>query len=1006
LRVFSLKNLNQNLKSFFEIMAPAKFHGHCQPVRAVVKLGSALALMSLWSCESKLNVTVSRGASKCKSAETSQAGTCVENTVGVKLGSDADGKTVTGSFKVSAVFAETVSGFEMADVTVTNGKVSVLSSTDQINYTLTVVPTKSGAVTVTVPKDAASSAAGLKSASSNVISTTYAAPATSSSSSSPSAAASTTLTLEAISDFILPYNASNYTLDLMMSGVNGTLTCDDSALSVSSSNSSVISASGITWTGTVPRCQAVISSVSNATGTSTLTFTARDSRGNAATQSAVATVQSSLVFGSNSLEFISGLRNELWQPYSATIAGGRLFIADTYNFRIQFWNSMPSTQYTPADGTLSGSHPGVVGQYSVTATDQYSYLVLSKLSTDGTRLFAVDMQGSRVLIWNTIPSSAGTPPDLVLGQSSFSTVSGGAASNSSLFWPLGVASNGTKLAVADTMHHRVLIWNTMPTTNGQAADVVVGQTTMSGATPAVSASGLLSPTSVAMYQNKLIVSDGGNRVLIWNNIPTANGASANIVLGQTNFTNSAANAGGSAAANTFSSVNDVFAYSGKLSVTDTGNNRVLIFNTIPTSNFAAAEIVLGQSTFTTTSANRGQATPSGDSLNSPYASAFDGNNFVVSDLTNNRVLIWNGTPTSNGQAADVTVGAPSFTTTGDGVFTSSTRQSPNKSSRCGSRMYVADKRRNRVLVWNNYADQSNLAPDIVLGQTSFTSATQNAGGVSASSLYGPQGVFCDGTRLLVADSYNNRVLMWTTLPTSSGQAADIVIGQANMTSSGSAATSTGLSAPTGVWSTGSVLYIADTSNNRVLKYNTIPASNGAAASLAVGQTNLTNSSSGCTAAGLSQPSNVMVTGTKLIISDQGNARVNIWNSIPGSSGLPADVIVGQPNATTCVVGSASSSTMNNPEGIASDGTKLYVADRNNFRILIYNTIPTATGTAASSVYGQSDFTTTLINGFATGSPRGKLSATKLLSPNGLDYSGGYLFISDSANQRLLAIPAP
>ena len=49
---------------------------------------------------------------------------------------------------------------------------------------------------------------------------------------------------------------------------------------------------------------------------------------------------------------------------------------------------------------------------------------------------------------------------------------------------------------------------------------------------------------------------------------------------------------------------------------------------------------------------------------------------------------------------------------------------------------------------------------------------------------GPSGLYSDGTRLFVADKLNNRVLIWNAWPTANGQAADVVLGQAAMTSNG------------------------------------------------------------------------------------------------------------------------------------------------------------------------------------------------------------------------------
>ena len=50
-----------------------------------------------------------------------------------------------------------------------------------------------------------------------------------------------------------------------------------------------------------------------------------------------------------------------------------------------------------------------------------------------------------------------------------------APSQNALRVPTGVATDGQRLVVADTDNNRVLIWNSIPTSNNQPADVVVGQ---------------------------------------------------------------------------------------------------------------------------------------------------------------------------------------------------------------------------------------------------------------------------------------------------------------------------------------------------------------------------------------------------------------------------------------------------------------------------------------------------------------------------------------------------
>ena len=76
---------------------------------------------------------------------------------------------------------------------------------------------------------------------------------------------------------------------------------------------------------------------------------------------------------------------------------------------------------------------------------------------------------------------------------------------------------------------------------------------------------------------------------------------------------------------------------------------------------------------------------------------------------------------------------------------------------------------------------------LVLGQEQMTTQDINHLGPSASSLSSPTAVTTDGTRLLISDTGNNRVLVYLALPTGSYQAADLVLGQTNFTNVAQAA---------------------------------------------------------------------------------------------------------------------------------------------------------------------------------------------------------------------------
>lgn len=94
------------------------------------------------------------------------------------------------------------------------------------------------------------------------------------------------------------------------------------------------------------------------------------------------------------------------------------------------------------------------------------------LASDGTRLLLADSNNNRVLVWQSLPESH-TPPDLVLGQPDFDSSDAGRGPEQ-LNWPGQIATGrGGLAAVADSDNDRILIWREFPTSSGQAADLVL-----------------------------------------------------------------------------------------------------------------------------------------------------------------------------------------------------------------------------------------------------------------------------------------------------------------------------------------------------------------------------------------------------------------------------------------------------------------------------------------------------------------------------------------------------
>ena len=159
------------------------------------------------------------------------------------------------------------------------------------------------------------------------------------------------------------------------------------------------------------------------------------------------------------------------------------------------------------------------------------------------------------------------------------------------------------------------------------------------------------------------------------------------------------------------------------------------------------------------------------------------------------------------------------------------------------KLFISDTGQNRVFIWNSIPNEEYAEPDIILGQADFGDTGRNAGGlVNAQSLQYPSGIWSDGERLIVADAWNHRVLVWLTFPTKNGQAADVVIGQEDFTQNqpnikgiGSNPNAQSLNWPYGVFSDGRHLWICDTGNRRILFYENIPQKNFQAADKVIGK---------------------------------------------------------------------------------------------------------------------------------------------------------------------------
>jgi hypothetical protein len=623
----------------------------------------------------------------------------------------------------------------------------------------------------------------------------------------------------------------------------------------------------------------------------------------------------------------------------------------------------------------------------------------------GGKFFVLDKYSNRLVIYNSAPSSNSDLPNVVVGQSSLTeayvnntpgnigSVSAYGLYNPSGFW-VGSVGGSDKLMIADTNNHRVLIWNSIPTTNHAPADVVIGQGDMisSNIDGTDVARGVQNPWDVFSDGTKVYVADYNNhRVLIWNTVPTTNFIAPNVYLGQTSNTDQ------SNACNVdykFRNPRSVWSDGSKLFVANSACHRVSVYDSIPTTNTQAPNTSICQASLTTSSTSKTATT-----CRTPTKVKMVGTKLLVADSGNHRIKVWNSLPASgdHGVASDFVVG-DSNTNNGNGSQ-QWRLNSPTSFAMAGTTLYVADTNNARVVGHTTFptGDASNAAFQI--GQEDWNKVTiNNYGATSAKNFDDIEGIAWDGTQFFVADPARNRVMVWNGTPTSNNQDADFVIGQGNFLNTTSGRSQSQLSQPRGICTGGGKLWVPDTGNRRVMVFDLPISSNMPAASAVLGVDSWTTRPAWDTGkSSVNQAWKCFYDGTKFYVIDRQYDRVLIWNSLPSMSSVTdnpaADVQVG-----TAAGNKTSQNGLYDPNSLYSDGTSLYIVDSTNNRIMVWNTIPTTDDANADFLLGTPpDWTSR---------PAGT-SIVDMSYPRDITGDGsGKIYVLDDNNERILVFNSP
>ena len=408
----------------------------------------------------------------------------------------------------------------------------------------------------------------------------------------------------------------------------------------------------------------------------------------------------------------------------------------------------------------------------------------------GDMLFVSDAGNHRVLVWDQFPEENGEPSNVVLGQEDFAdcmenrglsttldemtsglgdenldgfTIS--KAEEDTLSLPAGLCVIEGKLYVVDSGNHRVARWNGIPSEDGEPPTLVMGQDNLeeneANRQGLVGSGSLFFPTGICSGDDQhVFVADKDNhRVLIWKKTPFSDGWNADISLGQVGMDERDANRGDfdNVQQDTLSFPTGVFydEESDKIFVVDQGNNRVLIWNSLPRDTGQPADVVIGQKDFVSRSPNmgKGENRATQESMYFPRDVVAGKMGLFVSDSGNNRVLYWKEIPTENGQPADMVFGQTNFF---DNKYNRHAKANASTLNDPYGLWLEEEENPEWIPPEENAEEEAQEAPEGDLDQSSTEDDAEDENSEEPI----PEYLF----KLFIADRGNSRIVVWNELP--------------------------------------------------------------------------------------------------------------------------------------------------------------------------------------------------------------------------------------------------
>ena len=696
----------------------------------------------------------------------------------------------------------------------------------------------------------------------------------------------------------------------------------------------------------------------------------------------------STLVGSGTAAFTdaSGAEAQFSSPEDlATDSTGNVYVADTANHCIRKITSAGVVT------TFAGTCRTMGSANHATDATMASFNAPEGLAVDGTGNVYVADTGNHVIRRIAAGATGGAVTTLAgtAGTTGFMEGTGAAAQFSS---PKGIAINraGTELYVADTGNHRIRkITNPAGVVTTLAGSGTAGHNDATGAAAQFS-----SPEGIAINSagTELYVADTGNHRI--RKVTSPAGVVTTFAGGTTAGSD---NHDSNATMARFSSPEGLAldATGANLYIADTGNHviRRIVVGTGTTGGAVTTVAGSGTMGFMDGALTAAQ-------FNSPRGIVVRGTTVYVGDTTNHRIrrivqndmmmVVMPPAPGTTSTLAGNGMGVPAQFSSPEGLATDST-----------GNVYVADTANHCIRKVTTAGVVTTFA-----GMCGTMGSADNAAATMAS-FNAPESLALDsaGANLYVADTGNHIIRRIVVGTGATGGAVTTLAGTAGtaafMEGAGTAAR---FNSPKGIAinSTGSELYVADTTNHRIRKV--IIATRVVSTFAGSGTMGDDDHATAATMAQFNAPEGLALDsdGTNLYVADTGNHIIRRIVVGTGATGGAVTTFAGMAGGATAGSANNAMATMasfSSPQGLALDatGANLYVADTGNHVIRRIVVGTGTTGGAVTTLAGRAETAD-----FTDGAP----TTARFNSPRGIVVRGTSIYVGDTTNHRIRSVRTP